>query len=73
MDNIKPEWLIEGISPDKELVMHILSQILQEQIFKDDIQKYEKLLLSIISIITKNLYQLMETSNQQMSPSKERR
>lgn len=39
-DGVRPEWLLEGINPDKELVLHILSQILQEPVFKDDIQKY---------------------------------
>ena len=39
-DGIKPNWIPEGIHIDRELVSHVLSQILQEPLFKDHLPKY---------------------------------
>ena len=73
-DGTRSEWLLEGNNVDKEVVTHVISQILQEPLFRDDSPKFQKLLMSIMSITTKNLFQLMQpTRAQSGSPSKERR
>lgn len=71
-DNVRPEWYPQDLGVDREVATHVLAQLVQEAYFKEEVNRFEKLLISLISIMTKNLYSLCKTiqNSGNVSPKK---